>query len=395
MRHRLVALCTAGLLACATGTTLVTTAGGAAPRPANAAATPADVVDYLKSLSGSHTITGQHNREPNSQPSKWTAAVHDITGVYPGLWGGDFLFSSDDVSNRQTMIDQAETEWKNGALPALTWHACPPTRGSSCGWDPGTGIQDQLSDDQWSELLTDGSDLNTAWKQRLDEAVPYLRQLRDAGVPVLFRPVHEMNDGWSWWGGRPGENGSSALFRITHDYLADTKGLDNLVWVWNVRTGTRARWPRTTRATRTWTWSRSTPGTPTTLRRGLPGPPVNRRVQADGARGGRQDPSPSDLASQPKWTYFMVWAEYLTDPAYNDDQSVKNTYADPVPCTRGSRPLRLSPAGTRPARRPPTSPPRGSRSGGPGAACVCGGAGARAVRAVAAAKDSRGPVSSH
>jgi glycosyl hydrolase family 26 len=53
-------------------------------------------------------------------------------------------------------------------------------------------------------------------------------------VPVLWRPIHEMNDGWSWWGGRPGANGSRKLYQIEHDYLAGL-GLTNLVWVWNVK----------------------------------------------------------------------------------------------------------------------------------------------------------------
>ena len=49
--------------------------------------------------------------------------------------------------------------------------------------------------------------------------MPYLQQLKDAGVPVLFRPLHEMNEGWAWWGGRPGADGSAKLYQITHDYL--------------------------------------------------------------------------------------------------------------------------------------------------------------------------------
>ena len=37
-------------------------------------------------------------------------------------------------------------------------------------------------------------------------------------------------------------------------------------------------------------------------------------------------PSPSVLERQNKWIWFMVWAEYLKDPSYNTDQSVKDTY---------------------------------------------------------------------
>lgn len=53
------------------------------------------------------TVSGRHNREPNSAPPTWTGTVHDITGVYPGPWGGDSLFSADDIAHRQTMVDRA------------------------------------------------------------------------------------------------------------------------------------------------------------------------------------------------------------------------------------------------------------------------------------------------
>jgi mannan endo-1,4-beta-mannosidase len=77
--------------------------------------------------------------------------------------------------------------------------------------------------------------LNNAWKARLDEIVPYLQQLEDAGIPVLWRFLHEMNDGWSWWGGRSGAAGSARLYQISHDYLKNSKGLSNLIWVWNLK----------------------------------------------------------------------------------------------------------------------------------------------------------------
>ena len=79
-----------------------------APPAAAAAPPPIPVVDYLKRITGTRTVTGMHNKEPNSDPARHTAKVHAITGVYPGLWGGDFLFAQDDVAHRQTMVDQAK-----------------------------------------------------------------------------------------------------------------------------------------------------------------------------------------------------------------------------------------------------------------------------------------------
>ncbi|ONK15478.1 glycosyl hydrolase [Streptomyces sp. MP131-18] len=333
------ALAVTALLA-AVPVTAAPAAAGAAPqaRPAFAPATPGDVLAFLDRIGGSATVTGQHNKEPNSWPSQYTAQVHETTGRYPGLWGGDFLFAQADVENRQTMTDQAVTEWTNGSLTTLTWHVCPPTRGSSCGWDAGTGVMDRLSDAQWQELITEGTALNRAWLARLDEAVPYLRQLADAGVPVLFRPLHEMNEAWAWWGGRPGPDGSSALYRITHDHLAGTRALDNLIWVWNVKdvqggAGQVAEYypgDAYVDVVSLDAWMNHFP--PTAYYDALRGLAGDKPLAL--AEVGRI-PGPAELAAQPEWTYFMVWSEHLRDPAFNTPERIRATYEDERSLSQG------------------------------------------------------------
>ncbi|OZM71958.1 glycosyl hydrolase [Amycolatopsis antarctica] len=303
--------------------TAATLAAGTAPATAGDPSVTG-TLDYLRSISGTGTIAGQHNKEPNSDPARWTRRVHEITGDHPGLWGGDFLFAQDDVDNRPTMVDQAVNEWANGAVVTLTWHVCPPTQGTSCTWED--GVTSSLSEEQWGELMTDGSPLNQAWKARLDEAVPYLRELRDAGVQVLWRPLHEMNEGWSWWGGRPGPEGSAGLYRITHDYLTGRQGLDNLIWNWNVKDveigSIGDYWPgdELVDVASLDIWAKDEPSTEDyEAMRAVAGD----RPIALGEVG--RVPRPETLDAQPLWTYFMVWAEYLdtTEPA-----ELQRTYWD-------------------------------------------------------------------
>ncbi|MFO7671719.1 MAG: hypothetical protein R6W31_18815, partial [Bacteroidales bacterium] len=49
------------------------------------------VLDYINSISGKKTLSGQHNKEPNSDPDMWTEFIRETTGKYPALWSGDFL----------------------------------------------------------------------------------------------------------------------------------------------------------------------------------------------------------------------------------------------------------------------------------------------------------------
>jgi mannan endo-1,4-beta-mannosidase len=63
----------------------------------------------------------------------------------------------------------------------------------------------------------------------------HLGYLSDHGVPVLFRPYHEMNapscGAGFWWSNQSPEK-YKALWRIMYNYLVNTRGLHNLIFVW-------------------------------------------------------------------------------------------------------------------------------------------------------------------
>ena len=191
-------------------------------------------LNYLYAISGKYTVAGIHNREPNAMPAKWTEEVNKTIGKYPGLWSGDFLFQSENIADRQKMINEAANQWEKGSIVNIMWHACNPALEQPCGWDK-QGVLSKLTDAQWTELITEGTVINLRWKTMMDEIAGYLQQLKDKKVEVLFRPLHEMNQGVFWWGGRPGASGTRKLYQLTRDYLAKTKGLTNLIWVWDIQ----------------------------------------------------------------------------------------------------------------------------------------------------------------
>ncbi len=208
----------------------------AAEAPVNPHASPEAraLLKYLYSISGKYTLTGQHNF-PN-MIARYTDRAYDLTGKYPALYGQDFGFSGgedkDSIEARPALIEEVERQYRNGAVIALTWHSVRPTSDEPVTFRE--NVQSHLTDFEWSELLTPGTDLNKRWCAQVDVIAGYLKQLHDAHVPVLFRPYHEMNGNWFWWGGRPGKNGSSALYRQLFDRFVNVHHLDNLIWVWNV-----------------------------------------------------------------------------------------------------------------------------------------------------------------
>lgn len=62
----------------------------------------------------------------------------------------------------------------------------------------------------------------------------YLKLLKDAGIPVLWRPLHEAAGGWFWWG--TDADAFKALWKYMFNYLK-AEGIDNLIWVWTSQTG--------------------------------------------------------------------------------------------------------------------------------------------------------------
>ncbi len=67
----------------------------------------------------------------------------------------------------------------------------------------------------------------------MDVIAWFLKQLKYAEVPVLWRPYHEMNGSWFWWGGKPGKDGYVKLYRMMYDRFVNFHKLNNLIWVWN------------------------------------------------------------------------------------------------------------------------------------------------------------------
>jgi mannan endo-1,4-beta-mannosidase len=203
--------------------------------PVNPDATPEarELLKRIDAISGHATLTGQHNY-PNHQ-SRWSDRIYDLTGKIPAIFGSDFGFSGgddkDSVLGRPGMIEEAKRQYRNGAVIALCWHEVRPTDDEPVTFRD--SVQGKLTDFEWNELLTPGTDIRRRWEEQVDVVAGYLKQLQDAGVPVLFRPYHEMNGNWFWWGGRPGEKGSAALYRQLFDRFVHVHHLNNLIWVWN------------------------------------------------------------------------------------------------------------------------------------------------------------------
>jgi mannan endo-1,4-beta-mannosidase len=184
------------------------------------------VLNLLYDIKGKYILSGQQNY--NSDLNTFSDSAKAITGKYPAVWGSDFILWGDKDLGQQ-IVDEAIRKWRQGYLVTLMWHEGRPIDNPPYDWK--NSIQGKLTDAEWTELTTPGTKLNKKWLDQIDVIAGYLKQLRDAGVPVLWRPYHEMNGVWFWWGNKKGENGIAKLWKMMYDRYTNYHHLNNLIWV--------------------------------------------------------------------------------------------------------------------------------------------------------------------
>jgi len=191
-----------------------------------------ELLAYIYSQYGKVTLSGQHNQMFHmSEPSE---GVQKIAGKYPLVWGGEWGFSDerhdiDNVKYRPRLLEQIREQHKAGRIICITYHQASPTVGEPC--DFRGGVQVKLSDPEWDAILTEGSPLHKVWEEHVDRLAEAFKTLQKERIPVIFRPYHEMNGGWFWWGGQPER--FLKLWSMTYDRFTKVHKLRNLLWAWN------------------------------------------------------------------------------------------------------------------------------------------------------------------
>ncbi len=300
-------------------------------QPVNKKASPEakKLLAYLYSIKGKQILSGQHGDE------RFCDTVKAITGKYPAVWGSDFIWRGT-TDKGQSVVDEAIQKYKAGYIVTLMWHQGRPTDNPPFGWKE--SIQGKLTDDQWKELTTPGTDLNKKWLAQIDVVASYLQQLDSAHIPILWRPYHEMNGVWFWWGNKPGKDGIQKLWKMMYDRYTDHFHLNNLIWVWG------ANGPRDIPADEAYVYKDFYPGNSYADVLGADiyhmdyeQKDYNDLLQlANGKIIALTEcgelPSVAILKAQPAWTWFLVWTDFIYNN--NTKQHVNEIYNLPQTLTR-------------------------------------------------------------
>jgi mannan endo-1,4-beta-mannosidase len=207
-----------------------------APRPAdaNANSKAREILTYLTGLEGradKRLVSGQFTEFGDSGNLSLLQKVQAQTGHWPAIAGFDYMdFPKKGLSTHACNLSAIEY-WRSGGLVTISTHLYNPANPN------GGGLRDKGVD--LNELLRVGTKTHESWMAELDTIAAGLQELKDAGVVVLWRPFHEMNGEWFWWGKKPPED-FIKVWRQMFDYFSKTKHLDNLLWVYGPNQGNNA-----------------------------------------------------------------------------------------------------------------------------------------------------------
>ena len=205
-----------------------------ASEPANPNATPQArrVLDYFHELSarkeGRRILSGQFTDFGQGANLRLIERIHQRTGRWVGLIGVDYADFGRGSLTYEAPNHAAIEYWRQGGLVTVMAHMYNPANPKGGGLrDKGVNIAD---------LLDPATDTHKRWMQELDLTADGLEGLKHAGVVVLWRPFHEMNGGWFWWGAQKPEV-FITVWRHMFDYFSKTRKLDNLLWVYGPNHG--------------------------------------------------------------------------------------------------------------------------------------------------------------
>ncbi|MCR5805432.1 MAG: glycoside hydrolase family 26 protein [Oscillospiraceae bacterium] len=174
------------------------------------------IYDYICDSFGTYMLTCQQESTWKTSPDYEMEIIEKSTGKLPAMRGLDFM-----NGDFKGVVERAEAWDKMGGLVTICWHT---------GIN-GKGYNESLKDEpDFEKLLTEGTPEYEAMIANWDKAAAALSELQDAGVTVFWRPFHEFDGGWFWWGKKGGDK-FIRLWRMMYDRYTHKFGLHNLIWV--------------------------------------------------------------------------------------------------------------------------------------------------------------------
>lgn len=183
---------------------------------------------------GQQLITWRYGKKSN--PKAWYGdwlQLKQKNLPLPEIMGGETsdLMSYKNFSPNQDALDELIRHGKSGHIVTLVWHPENPV--------PGGDFSTPIKTADLRNAVKDTTAVGKRWQTQLDRAAAVLKKFQNAGVTVVFRPLHEQNGDFFWWGDNHSRGSARqerqqawiAMWRDMVTELTSRKGLKNILFV--------------------------------------------------------------------------------------------------------------------------------------------------------------------
>ncbi|MBF4519419.1 beta-mannosidase [Flavobacterium sp. ANB] len=192
----------------------------------------------LKIISKRHILFGhQHALEYghgwSNEPNR--SDVKSVTGSHPAVVGIDFSglsgHSKDEIEKTKEILkNNVIATYERGGITTVSWHFINPVSGNTFYKKDSTSVAAM-------SLLKEGGSHNEQYKEILKTIADFAHsaKAKDGNlVPMIFRPFHEFDGDWFWWG-KPYTSREDfiAVWQFTVSYLRDTLGVHNFIYAFS------------------------------------------------------------------------------------------------------------------------------------------------------------------
>ena len=170
----------------------------------------------LQSLFGRSILLAQQESPRTAVAGRELDWIRAATGELPAIRGLDFIH--DDFDG----VVARSRDWNDrGGIVTICWHT---------GLEGNDYPSSKSESPDWEKLLTPGTPEQEQLLRHWDRAAEALSRLQEEDIPVLWRPFHEFDGAWFWWGKGDGE-AFIRLWRMMYRRFTEECGLQNLIWV--------------------------------------------------------------------------------------------------------------------------------------------------------------------
>lgn len=199
-----------------------------------------ELMTFLTDNYGKYTLTGQYASDENNEELE---LIYRTTGKYPAIRFSAMHTSGTSFDSTFKDIDACADWYRKGGIVGLMWYWEAPSKKPSVyakdtDFKLSAAVTDtelaMLTQEEIRGLYGEGKISEQCYGIMLDidNMAGQLMSLKNKGVPVLWRPLHESYGDWFWWGAS-GVDAYKWLWNLMYKRYTEYFELDNLIWVWN------------------------------------------------------------------------------------------------------------------------------------------------------------------